>query len=122
MGAAKYASAQKAATATSIHSSADMLSPQELRRWNPVPWRWNVKNTKKGSGASGRRQFEAHGKIHGVHVLGEGADRDVVHPGLGHGPDLGEVYATGGFQLGAAGGAPHGLAHAGEIEVVQQQD
>ncbi len=67
-------------------------------------------------------QAQPHRQIHRLDVLGQGADRDIVHAGFGDCAQGAVVDAAGGFQFGAAGGDGYGLAHLVQAQLVEHDD
>lgn len=67
-------------------------------------------------------QAQAHGQVHSLHVLGHGADGNVVHPGFGNRPQGAFIDSATGFQLGLAGIQAHGLAHIVQAQFVEHDD
>src|SRR5207248_1456226 len=79
-------------------------APRTIAWWCSLVWSMN----------------EAHRQIERFDVLGERADGDALHARLGDGAHRFERDAAGGLELGAVARDPHRLAHAREIEVVEE--
>ncbi len=83
--------------------------------------------TAAGTGAqrASGLKLEAHGQVHGAHMLGDAADGDEIDPGAGDLADGGVVMppdASNFSGLFAAALSGHRLAHGVQREIVQQGD